>query len=164
MRFLWLLVALAIPTRAYADSDRFPFLAIGGLVGTGPSAGLEVSAGWFDTLANDSDDGPKGRDGFHFEPPFWIGGYGDVLYDADAGIGRVSFGPEIGCLIFGIDGGVVRELGGPGRWGLALRPALTFPVSLTPPVTFSLFARVEKWREGPSSVEIGLLVKYALHR
>jgi hypothetical protein len=165
-----LLVAVMSAGEARAN-DNFPFLSAGGLIGagrrgdSGAMVGVELSGGWFGTIANKSDDGSKGRDGFHFEPPFWVGGYGDVVYDFGTETGRVTFGPEIGCLIFGLDGGLVRELGGTGRWGLAIRPSITFPVSLKPPMTLSLYARVERWNgsgDEPSDVEVGLGVKYVL--
>jgi hypothetical protein len=96
----------------------------------------------------------------HFEPSFWVGGYGHIVYDSGTETGRVSFGPEIGCLILGLDGGLVRELGGSSRWGFAIRPSITIPVSLKPMMTLSLYARGEMWKEGPDDSEVGLLLKY----
>lgn len=60
-------------------------------------------------------------------PRFWRGGYLDVVYDRQAGRGRVSAGPEIGYACVGLDAGLVTQLGGAGTHvGFAIRPILTF--------------------------------------
>jgi hypothetical protein len=153
---------------AHAGDENAPFLAWGAVIGVGlhddensPVVGAEVSAGWLRWLA--SSGGSKGPDTFHLPTPFWIGGYGDVLYDAGSDTGRVSFGPEIGVLIFGADGGVVRELTGDKRWGAAIRGSITIPLSAV--TTVSLYSRTVKWNgESDKDVELGLIVKYVVSK
>jgi hypothetical protein len=153
---------------ARAGDGSFPFVSVGGLLSVGPHedetgllVGAEVSAGWFTRFADD--DHNHAGDGFRFDMPAWIGAYGDVVYDSGTGVGRATFGPEVGFLFFGIDGGLARELGGSDRWGAAVRLSVTFPVSLTPPMTLSLYGRGVKWNDAPEEdQELGLLLKYAL--
>lgn len=42
--------------------------------------------------------------------PTWAGGYADIVHDFGAEQTRISVGPELGLLIFGIDGGLLAAV------------------------------------------------------
>ncbi|MBA3452300.1 MAG: hypothetical protein H0T42_04295 [Deltaproteobacteria bacterium] len=165
--FLVLAVIALSPSAGRAENTLF--VAGGPLLGAsihdGPNGlliGGELSAGWLH-LSKDTENPP---------PPFWLGAYADGLYDSGPEAGRVSFGPELGFFIFGLDAGVVHDLGGTGRWGYSGRWSLSIPVSwtdrskhpkLTTITTLSIYVRGVTWRDGsPGHAELGLLVKWAL--
>lgn len=90
-------------------------------------------------------------------PTFWGGAYVDALWDTAAGRGRASIGPEVGYMIFGVDGGVVAQAGGgPVRLGGCVRPMITIGI-------LSLYVRLTFVPSDPEvdeTTEIGLLIKY----
>lgn len=62
----------------------------------------------------------------HLGRTFWYGGYADALYDRDAARTRLSFGPEVGFGVVGLDGGpLVRIDEGGVRAGVTVRPVLS---------------------------------------
>lgn len=66
---------------------------------------------------------------FSNETRFWIGGFGDTLYDFSNDRTRFGFGPELGLGPVGIDGGFLGELtGSRRRVGFEVRPVLTLSV------------------------------------
>ncbi|MBU0553213.1 hypothetical protein KJ940_17215 [Myxococcota bacterium] len=70
----------------------------------------------------------------HFNPDdgLWLGGYFDALYHGASETLRLSLGPEIGLLFFGLDGGVSLESGPSGsEVGYVLRALVAF-VAITP--------------------------------
>lgn len=88
---------------------------------------------------------------------WWYGIYGDALYDFGTAVPSLSFGPEFGYWLLGVDGGV------------ALRPGAQRVVDFGPTVRgmltlglFSLYYRRSFW---PNAVEnrtvsqVGLLLK-----
>jgi hypothetical protein len=93
-------------------------------------------------------------------PTVWGGGYVDAVWDTAAGRGRVSVGPEIGYMVFGVDGGLVTQFGGGEvRLGGCVRPMLTIGV-------ISLYVRLTFVPSDPEvdqTTEIGILLKYPLH-
>jgi hypothetical protein len=170
VRCLVVLVALALsPSAAGADDGEEDslFVAAGPLLGAaihdGPNGllvGGELSLGWIHFGHNDTD------------KPFWLGAYTDVLYDTGTDTGRVSVGPELGYLMLGFDGGLVRELGDTERWGFAGRGSISIPVTwkeptkhprLTTVTTVSFYFRAVTWRDEPAAhTELGVLVKWVL--
>ncbi len=90
-------------------------------------------------------------------PTFWGGGYVDALWDTAGGRGRASIGPEFGFTVFGVDGGLVTQVGGGAvRFGGCVRPMLTIGI-------ISLYVRLTFVPSDPEvdqTTEIGLLIKY----
>lgn len=89
----------------------------------------------------------------------WYGAFLDVVVDLERESARLSFGPELGYRIFGVDGGFVLE-SGPDRtrYGMAIRPLLTF-------VFIDPYARLGWLSEGAGVfTEFGVLLKYPLSR
>lgn len=85
----------------------------------------------------------------------WVGAYADAVYDGDF---RMSFGPEFGLLIFGLDGGLLLDFrDGTVARGYVLRPHIAVPTA------HGVF--VPYWRTGKnldtdqSFAELGLLFK-----
>lgn len=59
----------------------------------------------------------------------WFGAYADALHDFGPRRQRLSFGPELGFAVFGVDGGPLLELAdGATRTGFTLRGVLTLGV------------------------------------
>jgi hypothetical protein len=96
---------------------------------------------------------------------WFLGGYGDVLYDLRAHRFRASLGPESVYLkhsadyFFGVDLGAVAESGDGGtRWGARFRAFLPLAV-ITPYVGFTRLMT----HEPASLIEAGLLLKLPFH-
>ena len=144
------LVMLA-PTVASADKGG-SFVSAGLVLGAGMHEagdngflfGAELSAGHF-ALG-------KGKRLLDLTP-HWIGGYVDVVRDFGADATRITFGPEIGTAMIGIDGGLSCEVRD-GRWGWTIRPVLTVGA-------LAVFVRYTGWASGDerSDVQVGALVK-----
>jgi hypothetical protein len=130
---------------AHADfGGSLGWVSVGGNLGVSSHGGeaygiwgAEVSMGQLHTLA-------------------WGGAYLDAVYDVGTDRVRFSFGPELGLLCFGVDGGLLLDVGeGQVRHGFVVRPMLAarwvFPyvrfgaVSGDDPYNFS---------------EVGVLLKY----
>jgi hypothetical protein len=90
--------------------------------------------------------------------PTWVGIYGDVLRDTGSDTTRISFGPELGHELIGVDGGLLVQLGDQRRWGFTVRPVLTVGV-------LAIYGRWGHFLDDeprPDVVEAGLLVKLPL--
>ncbi len=88
----------------------------------------------------------------------WVGMYADVIRDTASDTTRLSLGPELGHELIGIDGGVLAQLGDDRRWGLTVRPALTFGFA----TLYGRWGHFLDDRPDPDVVEGGLLVKLPL--
>jgi hypothetical protein len=148
-----LAVCVVVPSHAAAEKE--PFFLTGVTLGAalhdasdnGFLLGAEVSGGL--VFEKWTDESGKGT-------PIWFGGYLDALYDFGSDATRFSIGPEVGAWYLGLDGGLVRELEEPGRYGFAIRPALTVGFA-------SLFVRYTHFFESTpedTHVEVGVLLKY----
>jgi hypothetical protein len=159
------LVAAAVPTLARAGEfdDGGIFLSTGLNLGTsihdeafGLIVGGEVSAGigW---VREKEDDTPNaGSESWNLGEPRWLGVYFDAMRDFKTDTTRLSFGPEGGAMILGLDGGPMVELGeGESRWGFTVRPVIT--VSWV-----AVYGRWNHFFDGmeENSVEFGILAKY----
>ena len=163
-----IVAALAlVPSVAHADDDdddKEWFLSMGGSFAytihdradNGGSLGLEISAGKF-WLPEDDDDNDKRNFRFRFDP-YWAGLYVDILRDTSLEQTRISIGPEFGRYFLGVDAGLLVQLGDDHRYGISVRPALTFAFA-------SLTVRYGRYWDGQPDDELwelGLLVKYPL--
>ncbi len=118
-------------------------------VPTGAILGLEAS---FVLMVTASDK-------YFSVPTFWGGAYVDGLFDTGASRGRFSIGPEFGYEFFGLDAGVVAQVGGGVvRAGGCIRPMLT--VSLITIYVRGTFVPSDP--EVDQTTEIGLLLKWPL--
>jgi len=93
-----------------------------------------------------------------FGTPTWVGIYGDVLRDTGSNTTRMSIGPEFGRELIGVDGGLLVQLGDQRRWGVTVRPVVTFGV-------VALYGRWGHFLDDqpqPDLVEAGFLLKLPL--
>lgn len=164
-----LALAVLSPSIARADSGDTGgwFVSAGGSLAyafhddsdSGGAAGLEVSTGrvWFPSNRSGDDDHEMPDFGINFNlDPTWVGGYADIIRDTGLDVTRVSIGAEVGQSVFGIDAGLLMQLGDDRRYGLSVRPVLTVGV-----VAVSL--RIGRFFDDePDRVlcELALLVKY----
>lgn len=112
------LAALFAVTPALADAAPKPNSGIWGSAGVPLGLGIHRGPNQFFFGAEASV--------FHLNRDFrWLGGYADIVAEPSSEAVRVSVGPEIGMAVLGMDAGYVREIGGAGRHGFAVRPMLT---------------------------------------
>jgi hypothetical protein len=93
------------------------------------------------------------------EKLIWLGGYVDGVYDTARSVGRFSVGPELGWTFFGIDGGLLAQVGGARvDPGVVVRPVVTIG-------WLGLYARYGHVFSGDALEDfgdVGLLLKYPL--
>jgi hypothetical protein len=95
----------------------------------------------------------KGTEGFS-----WFGGYADAVWLSARDRVRLGVGPELGFLMFGVDGGPLIEIDERGaRGGIAVRPLLSF-------VFVHVYARFGRTfgDRGSTFREVGMLLKYPI--
>lgn len=144
-----------------AKDKKFPVPVC---IGIGPTVSFDTVKGYTSFGGEFSVFSFYLKRGRNFDLPLFFGGiYSDYLYQTQSGRSRFSLGPELGFLMFGIDGGIVYTLkdGGKG-YGYTLRPFVVFPhksFKYLYPVFFYRFLSVNESGEKVKSHELGLSVK-----
>jgi hypothetical protein len=168
MRFALVTVLLlaANPVRAGTAPDEAALMLIGGANlgvahhdGNGFLLGAELSmpyARLTETAGNPNNTALWSLPIGDLFSMFWAGPYVDVTRDFETDATRMSFGPELGVGVIGVDGGFLHQFGDTPRSGWTVRPVLTIAL-------VSLY-----WRHGAftddlpdaSFDEFGVLLKF----
>jgi hypothetical protein len=142
---------------AHGDNGGAPYVSGGATVGlalhsagTGGVFGGEVSAGYLlGDLAQPTD--WHGLTRAAAIP--WFGGYLDAVYDSQLAQARVTFGPEIGYGLVGLDGGLVVQS---SHEGIAARLVVTTGVV----AIYARYVHTFDTAGEANFVELGILLKY----
>lgn len=89
----------------------------------------------------------------------WGGGYADVIHDFGPKATRVSFGPELGLTIIGVDTGVVLSSQDGLHAGWTGRILLTFPIVELYARVGTLFSEKDTWGEFGVMIKVPVSLK-----